>query len=481
MLLLAAATEHQLTMMVAGAEQPLPITLAGCPDKCGDTSIPFPFGMTPGCFRPGFEIVCNNSFLPPRAFILHFGINQGNYTYTATVMAAGNSPSADYGSRAKTNKLVELVDVSVDRSEVRVRAAVSSLCNISSSLNETHLLGKIEITNLGYETYPFRLSATRNVLIGVGSNVEALMVTSFGQTEETLPSCISELWGSELQYADNGSCSGLGCCVSLVPSLNIFGVELSWRNISARDSITPSTCSYGMVVQRSWYNFSTWDLSGYEGLAGRLDRGVPVVLDFAISNRRGSSSSCPAKGRQPPEGYACVSGNSSCSNTESGRYVCKCWDHYHGNPYIANGCQGTSVPYFIFQKGRLNLLSFLHPGTELKKITLHLLSTRSLIMPFIYHFGYLSFSDIDECEMRKQSEELRQLYPCSSGGICKNTMGGYDCRCKPGMQGDGKTGHCSEKFPLPAKVVVGKHQHITLSVVDFVLSSCSLYLMKFKN
>ncbi|VAH42837.1 unnamed protein product [Triticum turgidum subsp. durum] len=148
-----------------------------------------------------------------------------------------------------------------------------------------------------------------------------------------------------------------------------------------------------MVVESDWYRFSTPDLYGVEVLPRRYPRGIPFVLDFSIRN-----GACPGKGQKPPPDYACVSGNSYCANATGGAahgYVCRCLEHYDGNPYIANGCQ-----------------------------------------------------DIDECKLRKLNPEL---YPCSSDGICKNRLEGYDCPCKLGMKGDGIKGTCTDKFPLVAQ------------------------------
>jgi hypothetical protein len=103
-------------------------------------------------------------------------------------------------------------------------------------------------------------------------------------------------------------------------------------------------CNYGMLAEKSWYTFSTPDMRGNKTLLERLARGVPFLLQFAVGN-----ASCPAEGQPPPPAYTCVSRNTYCVNatyiqigeyTTPG-YVCKCSDHYDGNPYVPNGCQGN--------------------------------------------------------------------------------------------------------------------------------------------
>jgi hypothetical protein len=109
--------------------------------------------------------------------------------------------------------------------------------------------------------------------------------------------------------------------------------------------------------------------------------------------------------------------------------------------------------------------------TTCKSLYYYMFSSAS---QYAYHVRMLFFlcvsmyapSDIDECELRKQNPSLRDKYPCSSDGVCKNRLGGYDCPCKAGMKGDGKAGTCTEKFPLAAKVVVGnKNSHICSNII----------------
>jgi hypothetical protein len=156
LLLAAAATD----------ERPqLPITRPGCRDKCGNISIPFPFGMEPGCFRPGFQVYCDDH---SRAFLHN---STGAY-----ISGGGRAPLL--GPRLmesnKSKSLVELFDISIDKNEARGYGAISSYCFVgpgNESIDDRPM--KIHGTQLSPAGWPFVLPRKRNVVVGVGGAVEA--------------------------------------------------------------------------------------------------------------------------------------------------------------------------------------------------------------------------------------------------------------------------------------------------------------------
>ncbi|KAM3207429.1 hypothetical protein ACQJBY_062580 [Aegilops geniculata] len=385
-------------LAAAIADQEPPITIhPDCPSKCGNMSIPYPFGMKPGCFLPGFEVTCNDTFFPHRAFIA-YGAFQQSTTGFYTPPDQGNETFVL--NDGVVNTPTELMDISLSSAYVRVYAMVSSDCKINSTHHSF-------VRRRTYAPTPsFLISASHNILIGVGLNVEAELSTSMGGTfGADISRCTSV---PTSVFAKDGPCRGQGCCEAALPRDVSFIAPVAdkkrtewWR--------AGTNCSTAMLVQKGWYNYSSADVYGGEAyFSNKFPKGVPQVFDFAIGN-----GSCPAQGQPLTQGYACLSGNSSCLDaTNRTGYVCKCWEHYDGNPYVPGGCQ-----------------------------------------------------DIDECVQRERHPQLQALYPCSSGGICKNRLGGYDCPCKPGMKGDGKTGTCTEKFPLPAKVAVGVVGGISIAVV----------------
>ena len=60
------------------------------------------------------------------------------------------------------------------------------------------------------------------------------------------------------------------------------------------------------------------------------------------------------------------------------------------------------------------------------------------------HFNFL---DIDECAV--------DLHACHSNATCNDTESSYNCTCKPGFHGDGKTS-CKGKYDLVLSLDVFK-------------------------
>ncbi|XP_006662191.2 wall-associated receptor kinase 5-like [Oryza brachyantha] len=382
-----------------------PITLPGCPDKCGGVSIPYPFGTKAGCFLPGFQIVCNDTFRPPRPFLANPKLDK-----TSPVLWIQDS-CGSYGSTKNCGYSgsympVEFIDAWAPLGQARVYAAFSFDCSandVGGSWLRTQLIDTA--------TSPFILSRTGNLLVGIGSRVQANLLgawpgTTYGLDDGYLALCASVV-NPPAVPTDGAPCVGIGCCqFDMPPDLRCSRTTVKVLKRSGPSPTPTNSCSFAMLVEKSWYNFSASDLHDDGFLRRNVERGVPVVLDFAI---RDVDAACPAAGTPLPT--ACRSGNSTCANATNGPgYVCKCKDGYDGNPYIPDGCQ-----------------------------------------------------DIDECAHR-------DVYPCSSDGICINRQGSYDCPCKPGWKGDGKAGTCSEKIPLPAKVAVGAISSLlVMGIVVFIV------------
>uniref|UniRef100_A0A0D3F3B6 non-specific serine/threonine protein kinase n=1 Tax=Oryza barthii TaxID=65489 RepID=A0A0D3F3B6_9ORYZ len=361
--------------VAAAAERP--ITLPGCPDKCGNISIPYPFGTT-----------------PPAMFYAPLVLQANGHYFEGQKNLEGIRPNMDGTSD-------ELLDIDIARGEVRVTMPISSDCSMNESYHEVNI-SSISSSLSGALLF----SSTKNVLLGIGQRFIAVIDGETQTSATNYSASCSSLFDAP-ETAQNGACMGLGCCeAELAPGLGPIRVSMYRQSSNSMWKTFP--CSYSMIVEKSWYNFSLQDLYGYGALKRKFPRGVPLVLDFAIRN-----DSCPADGMTLPT--ACRSDNSRCVNATYGSgYLCKCKDGFDGNPYIPDGCQ-----------------------------------------------------DINECELRDEQPALRDQYRCY--GICMNTIGGYDCRCKFGTEGDAKTGTCTPMFPLAAMVATVGIIGVTFIVVTVLL------------
>jgi hypothetical protein len=290
----------------AQAQPPAP----GCRDRCGNITVPYPFGVGAGCFRDdgvqGFQLICNDThYSPPRLSIYGYG-----YQITGLSLAAGEAQIYHNASRMCYNSTGGLVD--------RTDAYMS----------------------LG--TSPYLFSPAKNRLFALGCPSLGYFVDMAGYYAS---GCMTVCRPS--QYAIPGTCTGVGCCQSQIPpGVNFFephqinNFQGGQGDPAFSSNTTP--CHYVFLVDADWFRLQYSDRA-YLNRTG--DFAVPVVLDWAVRN----VGSCGAAERNTTD-YACRSTNSECVDSTNGAgYRCTCVKGYEGNPYLDHGgCRGTHTSLFFF-------------------------------------------------------------------------------------------------------------------------------------
>ncbi|GFQ00506.1 wall-associated receptor kinase 2 [Phtheirospermum japonicum] len=270
------------------------ISKPNCPNKCGNLTVPYPFGIGigAGCaLNSDFEVNCNASFSPPKPFI-----RRGN---------------------------LEILRISDN--QIRIKNWVAATCydQFGNVTRENRAW-----INLG--TTPFAFSDVNKFTI-VGCDEFALIAGSDGRNFTS--GCVSLC--SSSQDLIEGDCSGIGCCQTAIPKgLKSFNANLGTLYSHARiSSFNP--CGYAFLGDPESYEFSATDLND-TGFQNRTIENVPVVLEWAIG-----AQNCSEAGRL--NGFACL-GNSVCVDSETGLggYRCSCLEGYNGNPYLSPGCTDTN-------------------------------------------------------------------------------------------------------------------------------------------
>ncbi|XP_004246320.1 wall-associated receptor kinase 2 [Solanum lycopersicum] len=266
------------------------ITKPGCPKKCGNLTVPYPFGigLGSGCaLDPNFEINCD----------------------TDTI----DSPTPFIGN-------IRVYDIS--DAEMRVSTNINQRCYSSTG---RLLRNDPSWMNLGTSS-PYSFS-TLNRFTVVGCD-EVAIIFGGGFANGCPAICINTSQVTE------GSCMGTGCCQITIPKgLRIFNTTMqsSPQNHTGVWSFNP--CGYSFLGEGSRFEFKgLQDLRDLNFKKRILDN-VPIVLDWAI----GTLSCVEAR---KSNDYTCLN-NSQCvdSNTGLGGYRCACNPGYEGNPYIGPGCQ----------------------------------------------------------------------------------------------------------------------------------------------
>ncbi|CAN8292098.1 unnamed protein product [Cochlearia groenlandica] len=252
----------------------------GCLDRCGNVTIEYPFGISPGCYHaedPTFSLTCNEK-----------------------------------GKLLFSN--VEIINIT-HNGELRVKFNTSITCyddqgNLNGSRYYDYRLGNLSLS-------------TRNVFTLVGCNAYSILTTFGNQDYST--GCMSLC--SSLP-APTRKCNGEGCCSTDV-SIPLDKLKVRATSVRFKDMISVyhfNPCTYAFLVEDGNFNFSSSeDLMNLRGVTE-----FPVVLDWSIGKQTcGKFLSKPICGN-----------NSECSNSTRGvGYNCKCREGFEGNPYLPDGCK----------------------------------------------------------------------------------------------------------------------------------------------
>lgn len=207
----------------------------GCPDKCGNVTIPYPFGIRTNCSADSrFLIHCNTTSLDPPKAVLFFDD-------------------------------LEVLSISLPESTIRVNNPVLKDCT-----NET------KEQKVKYLSSPYTFSEAKNRFTAMGCDSLFLI----RQNGWNLGGCLSFCNDTRGDMI----CIGINCCQTRMPPLLRY-FNTSLRSIDNKND--QGICRYAFIAEWNWF-LSLKDIYIVE----RMEQ-VPAVLDWKIDGEcSGNSSLC---------------------------------------------------------------------------------------------------------------------------------------------------------------------------------------------
>lgn len=274
-----------------------------CQEKCGNISIPPPFGIKKGCYRSSdYRIICNGN--TPRLFFLN--------------------------SNDEAASTFEITTFSLDPPQVYVHYHHVAFMNASTTVSS--------FSWRALENKPYALSADyagfpRNFFVAAGCDVMAYLVdlNSSSVVAACLATCKSENDISSFESNSYISCWGIYCCITRFPNgLKSYEIRLERPNQTDTWNNTASWAFVGVAQEVVPINIS----------ASKDIAPVSSMLDWTINDRQ----TCE-EARKHKDSYACGP-NTHCidNRTNLAGYICQCNGYHQGNPYDKRlGCQGTTL------------------------------------------------------------------------------------------------------------------------------------------
>ncbi|KAI3959671.1 hypothetical protein MKW92_017803, partial [Papaver armeniacum] len=282
----------------------------GCQSKCGNVTIPYPFGIGDGCFidrdavghKAGYNMRCNTSYDPPKLF-------QGS--------------TGD----------IEILSISETELRMNVGTMITNKCYNASGQRVPGTTWTFDVLATA-----FTLSYTKNRFFGIGCEITASLIGRSGdnETATTTNSCVSKC-SSSIKNMFQGACTGTnGCCeITVQKGLKKITSEVSGLLPTKPPISSYNSCIFSYVAEVGQNNLIQPSDLLLDGGIRKNATIIPMVLDWAIGDM-----TCE-QAQVNPKTYACQN-NSRCTETVNNPgYRCTCTKGYAGNPYLKPGCQAS--------------------------------------------------------------------------------------------------------------------------------------------